>query len=171
MRAHHLFAELVQQLEAATVFFGHGAASAEEEALLLLSHVMKRDPESLNQDPQRVLEAGQVQRARALLRERIQRRVPMSYVTGTAWFAGLEFIADERALVPRSPFAELIGQGFQPWLGAIQPAGLLDLCTGGGCIADSTRGPAGFMHRRRLHRHRHGQSVSRRLCGCGGPVA
>lgn len=135
MRAHNLFAELVQQLEAATVFFGHGAGSAEEEALLLLSHVMKRDPESLNQDPQRVLEAGQVQRARALLQERIQRRVPMSYVTGTAWFAGLEFIADERALVPRSPFAELIGQGFQPWLGAIQPARLLDLCTGGGCIA------------------------------------
>ncbi len=135
MHAQTLFNEIVQQLQAADVFFGHGAASAEEEALLLLSHVLTRDPDWINRNPQAPVDTEQAQRVRALLQQRLDQRLPMSYVTGSAWFAGLEFVADKRALVPRSPFAELIGKGFQPWLGDVRPERVLDLCTGGGCIA------------------------------------
>src|SRR3546814_15360402 len=66
----------------------------------------------------------------ALFLRRIEERIPASYLTGETWFAGLSFISDPRALVPRSPIAELIEAGFEPWLGGREVRRALDLCTG-----------------------------------------
>lgn len=119
---------------AAGLFYGHGTDNAFDDALELVLASLHLD-HSL---PESYLDARvSIQEAEILadrVRRRIEQRVPVAYLTGRAYFAGLEFIVDENVLVPRSPLAELIIEQFQPWLGNLEVNHILDLCTGSGCI-------------------------------------
>ncbi len=68
-----------------------------------------------------------------LIQKRVETQQPAAYLTGEAWFGGLRFEVTPDVLVPRSPMAELIVAGIQPWLTNF-PEAILDLCTGSGCI-------------------------------------
>lgn len=118
-----------------SVFLGHGTDDYWDEGLSLLLHVLHLPWES---DP-RILDArllpGEVSQFVALLRRRIEDRLPAAYLTGQAWFCGLPFKVDKRVLIPRSPLAELIEVGFEPFVESGQVQRVLDLCTGSGCIA------------------------------------
>lgn len=123
------------RFSAAGLSFGHSYDNALDEATQLVLHALHL-PHDLNPVyGQARLVAEEKARVLALFERRIAERVPACYLTGEAWFAGLSFKSDARALVPRSPIAELIESGFEPWLGERHVARMLDLCTGSGCIA------------------------------------
>lgn len=123
-----------QQLDDAGVWCGHGTDNVLDEACWLVLHALGLPPEQAPDYSQAVSQEDIIN-ATALVAERITRRVPAAYLTGQAWFCGLSFKSDERALVPRSPIAELIVDRFEPWLDPTRVTRALDLCTGGGCIA------------------------------------
>ncbi|WP_369939401.1 50S ribosomal protein L3 N(5)-glutamine methyltransferase [Xanthomonas medicagonis] len=123
------------RFNAAGLSFGHSYDNALDEATQLVLHALHL-PHDLGPayGGARVTTPEKAQ-VLALFERRIAERIPAAYLTGEAWFAGLSFKSDARALVPRSPIAELIEAGFEPWLAGRPVERALDLCTGSGCIA------------------------------------
>lgn len=121
-------------LEQADLFYGHGTDNAWDEAAVLVLHAA-----GLPADQPVSAEAGFPQTARPRLAEYLDRRIldrePAPYITGEAWFCGLSFRVDPRVLIPRSPFAELIHNRFEPWRPAGPVRRILEVGTGSGCIA------------------------------------
>lgn len=121
-------------LEAAGVYCGHGTDNPWDEAVQLVLAVADLPADSDNSVLGQVLDEGRQARLRALLERRVGERIPLPYLLGWVHFAGLHLRCDPRAIIPRSPIAELILGGFQPWYSGPEPAHLLDLCCGGGCL-------------------------------------
>ena len=123
-----------EALETSGACFGHGTDNAWDEAVQLVLAVAGLPVDADDSVLPLALDEPEVARLQALLRRRTDERVPLPYLLGRAWFAGLEFHCDERAIIPRSPIAELILNDFQPWYAGPSPRRVLDLCCGGGCI-------------------------------------
>ncbi len=125
--------ETAARFETAELFYGHGTDNADDEAVYLIYGSLGLDYAAGQETINREL----TNRELALLEERVERRIeeriPVAYLVNEAWFCGLPFFSDPRALIPRSPIAELIANGFQPLLEQA-PDSILDMCTGSGCI-------------------------------------
>lgn len=123
----------VSRFQAEEIYFGHGADNAWDEARMLVLGALHLPYEMTDAYLDCRLEDHERDLLGTLIERRVVERVPTAYLLGEAVFCGLPFKVDERVLVPRSPIAELISQRFAPWLPA-EPARILDLCTGSGCI-------------------------------------
>ena len=122
------------QFEQADLFYGHGTENANDEAVYLVFGVLSIPFDAPETEIDKPLSNQECERVKAIIQKRIETRQPAAYLLGEAWFCGLPFYVNENVLVPRSPFAELINDHFQPWLTRI-PTRILDIGTGSGCIA------------------------------------
>jgi ribosomal protein L3 glutamine methyltransferase len=123
------------RLQAAGAAFGQGTDNAFDEALWLVLWALRLPLER----PDPFLDARLARSERdcvaALIERRCGERLPTAYLTGEAWLRGLRFVADRRALVPRSLVVEALQDVLDDWLGDETPGSVLDLCCGGGSIA------------------------------------
>jgi len=115
---------------------GQVALSAHDEALYLLLRTLDLPLESGREVLAKRLTVAERAAVSAVLRRRVLDRVPAAYLTKEAWLGEHRFYVDERAIIPRSYFLEIIPQQLDGWL--CQPSAVrrvADVCTGSGCLA------------------------------------
>ena len=126
----------VSRFNEAGLHFGHGTDNAWDEAVWIVLATLHLPRDTL--EP--FLDARLTSSERHALLERLQQRVvhrlPAAYLLNEAWLGEFRFHVDPRVIVPRSYFAELLEDGFAPWIENPESvASALDLCTGSGCLA------------------------------------
>jgi len=180
MSVAELMLESAERLAKARLAYGHGTDNAFDEASALVFHALGLEHDAAPRAYRRSVSAAGRRRVRALIARRIRSRRPAAYLMRRMWFAGLEFYVDERVLVPRSPIAELIANGFAPWIDPRRVRQVLDIGTGSGCIAIAVARrfpraevdavdisePALLVARRNIRRHR----VTRRVQALHGDL-
>jgi ribosomal protein L3 glutamine methyltransferase len=124
-----------RRLAAAKLHYGHGTDNARDDAAALVFHVLGLEDGVTEKDLARRPSARERLAIEALVTRRIKERIPAVYLTRRIWFCGLPMYVDERALIPRSPIAELIETRFEPWVEPDKVRRILDVGTGSGCIA------------------------------------
>lgn len=134
MNVADILRDTAREFRAARLHYGHGTASAREEAAWLVAHALRIHPGEIHLHAAREVRAAELRRIRALARRRIRERIPLAYLLREAWLDGRSFYVDRRVIVPRSFISELLRERLRPWLR--QPVRrALDLCTGSGCLA------------------------------------
>jgi ribosomal protein L3 glutamine methyltransferase len=119
-----------------SVATGQVATNAHDEALYLLLHTLGLPLESDAGVLTRVPTSAEQAVVERVLRRRLHDRVPAAYLTHEALLGDHRFYVDERAIIPRSYFLELIPR-LPRLLGrpAATVARAADVGTGSGCLA------------------------------------
>jgi ribosomal protein L3 glutamine methyltransferase len=118
------------------VALGQVAATAHDEALYLLLHTLGLPLDSKPAVLRRKLTAEEVAKVTEIFRRRLEGHVPAAYLTREAWLGEHRFYVDERVIIPRSYFLEIIPEQLPSWLPPDRPVKrVVDVCTGSGCLA------------------------------------
>jgi ribosomal protein L3 glutamine methyltransferase len=130
---------------------GQVAVSAHDEALYLLLHTLGLPLDSKPAVLKRKLTPDQTARVAEIFRRRLEERVPAAYLTREAFLGEHRFYVDERVIIPRSYFLELLPEiaglvegpspdgprstGRSPIQKRHPVKRAVDVCTGSGCLA------------------------------------
>jgi ribosomal protein L3 glutamine methyltransferase len=115
---------------------GQVAASAHDEALYLLLRTLDLPLDSDARVLAKKLTAAERTKIEAVFRRRLVDQVPAGYLTREAWLGEHQFYVDERVIIPRSYFLEIIPEQLDGWLpDPKKVTHVVDVCTGSGCLA------------------------------------
>ena len=126
----------VSRFNEAGLFFGHGSASAYDEAAYLILHTLHLPLDRLEPFLDARLTTAELEQVLQVIERRAVEKIPVAYLTNEAWLGDFSFYVDERVIVPRSFIAELLREQLAPWIeNPDEIHSALDLCTGSGCLA------------------------------------
>lgn len=107
------------------------------DAELILANILRTSREFVVAHPEKRLNFRQAWRYKRQAAERAAGK-PLAYITGRAWFYGLEFLVNRHTLIPR-PDTELLVEAGAQQINRLHQAGtpvtLIDVGTGSGCVA------------------------------------
>lgn len=124
----------VKQFDKNNIFYGHGTNNAWDEALQLVLPSLALSIHSSEKILNYQINSIEKKNILYKIQNRIQKRIPVPYLTHKSWLCETEFYIDTRAVIPRSPIAELVSDNFRDLI-QFSPKNILDLCTGSGCLA------------------------------------
>lgn len=126
----------VSRFNEAGLHYGHGTTNAWDEAVWIVLATLHLPRDTLDPWLDARLTISERQALLDHLQRRVLHRLPAAYLLQEAWLGEFRFHVDPRVIVPRSYFAELLEDGFEPWIADAEAVGTaLDLCTGSGCLA------------------------------------
>jgi ribosomal protein L3 glutamine methyltransferase len=117
------------------VSLGQVAVSAHDEALYLLLRTLGLPLDSDAAVLARRLNTSEQAAVEKVLHRRLVDRVPAAYLTREAFLGVHRFYVDERVIIPRSYFLEIIPQLDRWQKKTTTVARAADVCTGSGCLA------------------------------------
>jgi len=129
--------QLAEELyETHALALGQVATLARDEILYLLLRTLGLPLDSDERVLERKLTATEIATVKTVLQRRIADRVPAAYLTREAFLGEHRFYVDERVIIPRSYFLEIIPQQLNDWLPDPKKVrAVVDVCTGSGCLA------------------------------------
>ncbi len=126
----------VSRFTAARLSYGHGSVNAYDEAAYLILHTLHLPLDTLEPFLDARLLSSEINTVLHIVERRVELRVPAAYLTNEAWLGDYRFYVDQRVIVPRSYIAELLRDQLAPWVPDPEAvSGVLELCTGSGCLA------------------------------------
>jgi len=127
---------------AVRLYAGHGlalgqiATTAHDEALYLILRTLELPLDSTAEVLTQTLTSTQRTALTEVFRRRVVDRTPAAYLTREAWLGDQRFYVDERVLIPRSYFLEIIPEQLDGWLpNPAKVTHVVDVCTGSACLA------------------------------------
>lgn len=118
-----------------SVALGQVSPSAHDEALYLLLHTLRLPIDSGPEVLRRTLTSREADAVSRVFRRRIDDHVPAAYLTREAFLGGHRFYVDERAIIPRSYFLEIIPRLERLRRSRAPVRRAADVGTGSGCLA------------------------------------
>ena len=126
----------VSQFNKAGLHFGHGSATAYDEAAYLILKTLYLPLDQLEPFLDARVTDSECKQVLEIIERRVKDRIPAAYLTHEAWLGDFSFYVDERVIIPRSFIAELLQTQLAPWIAEPDHiTAALDLCTGSGCLA------------------------------------
>jgi ribosomal protein L3 glutamine methyltransferase len=115
---------------------GQVASNAHDEALYLLLRTLELPLDSKPSVLKRKVTPVQQRKLEQVFHRRIVDRTPAAYITREAFLGEHRFYVDERTIIPRSYFLEIIPEQLDAWLPEkVKVRRVVDVCTGSGCLA------------------------------------
>lgn len=106
-----------------------GVDSPRRDALVLLEDELDKDRSWVIAHPEFELSTKTLSRLDLLIKKR-QKRKPLAYIRGKAWFYGRFFTVNDKVMIPRPESEDIIDI-----LKKLKPKQIIDIGTGSGCLA------------------------------------